>query len=285
MTASTAALETAAFAGRGAEIATLKAAAGAAKAGRFSAVLISGEPGIGKTRLTEETCSYARVLGFEVAAGRCFDTQSRLSYFPFIQTFRQLAGQASRPVLAEERRSGTKQAEEAAQIIARLALRAPRSARLKPHISSAAQTELFESVVCWLRDLSQSHPLMLVLEDLDWADEGSMSLLVHIIRMVGTARLLIVVTCRGNGTLERLELSRTILEFGLHRCSQRIRLRGLAETEAESLVEQLLGLELAGEAKRLAADIGRLTNGNPLFNHQIVQHLVEAGRLSIRNGQ
>jgi tetratricopeptide (TPR) repeat protein len=285
MVASTTALETAAFAGRGVELSILEAAAGSANTGRFSAVLISGEPGIGKTRLTEETCNYARTLGFEVAAGRCFDTHSRLSYFPFVQALRQLAGPASRPVLAEERRGGTKQAEEAAQIIARLALRAPRSARLKPQISSAAQTELFESVVCWLRDLSQSHPLMLVLEDLDWADEGSLSLLVHIIRMVGTARLLIVVTCRGNGTLERLELSRTILEFGRHRCSQQIRLRGLADTEAGSLVEQLLGLELAGEAKRLAADIGRLTNGNPLFIHQIVQHLVETGRLSKRNGQ
>jgi len=285
MVASTTALETAAFAGRGAEFSILKAAAGAAKSGRFSAVLISGEPGIGKTRLSEETCNYVQALGFEVAAGRCFDSQSRLSYFPFVQALRQLAGQASRPVLAEERRSETKQAEEAAQLIARLAPRSPRSARLKPPISSAAQTELFESVVCWLRDLSQSHPLMLVLEDLEWADEGSLSLLVHIIRMVGMARLLMVVTCRGNGTLERLELSRTILEFGRHRCSQQIRLRGLAETEAASLVEQLLGRELAGEAKRLAADVGRLTNGNPLFIHQIVQHLVETGRLSKRNGQ
>nr|AEQ20518.1 putative ATPase protein [uncultured bacterium CSL144] len=285
MTGSTRGLEPAAFAGRAVELSTLNAAAGAAKAGQFSAVLISGEPGVGKTRLAEETCNYARELGFEVAAGRCFDTQSRLAYFPFIQAFRHLVRHASRSIPPEERRGGTEWAGETAAIIARLAFRAPRSARQNPEISSAAQTELFESVICFLRARSEICPLLVVLEDLDWADEGSLSLLVHLVRMLASARLLIIGTCQGNDAPERLELVRTVLEWGRHRWCQRIRLRGLAGTEAASLVEQLLGSTLAGETERLAADIGRLSNGNPLFIHQIVRHLVETGRLSKGSGR
>src|SRR5690348_5701268 len=95
--------EAAAFAGRGAELSILTAAAEAAKTGQFSLVLVSGEPGIGKTRLAEAACGHAHRLGFPIAAGRCFDTQSRLSYYPFLQAFRQLASQPCPPVRAERR--------------------------------------------------------------------------------------------------------------------------------------------------------------------------------------
>ena len=273
------------FAGRAAEFAALKAAAGAAQAGQFAALLVSGEAGIGKTRLAEETCNYAHGLGFEVAAGRCLDTHSRVSYFPFIQVFRHLARRASAPLRGEERKGATKEADKAAAIIGRLAARAPRSAIISREISSAAQTELFDSVIWYLRTRSESHPLLVLLEDLDWADDGSLSLLVHVVRMLAAARLLIIATCRGNNTPERLELDRTIVECGRQRCFERIRLTGLASSEAASLVEQLLGPNLAGETKQLAIDIGRLTNGNPLFIHQIVGHLVETRRLSNHSGE
>jgi len=330
MTTSTTVLQTAVFAGRSAEFSTLKAAAGAAQAGRFSAVLISGEPGIGKTRLSEETCSYARELGFGVAAGHCSDAQGRVSYNPFIQALRQLGSPSRRHPRADPPLSttstaplaqsngrgtvsrgrgagpslpaGTYVASGAAEIVARLVVRTPRSARLNPEITGAAQAELFESVVCFLRARSQTCPLLLVLEDLDWADEGSLALLVHIVRIFSDAdslarsplegsasntgaRLVIIGTCRESDGPERIELRRTIAELVRCRSYQRMRLRGLAETEAAALVEQLLGPNLAGETKRLAANIGGLTNGNPLFIHQIVRQLVETGRLSKRNDQ
>jgi len=285
MRTSTTGSEAAAFAGRTAELSLLKAAADAAEAGRFSAVLISGESGIGKTRLTEEACSYARSLGFEAATGRCFDTQSGLTYFPFIQALGQLAKRASPQAVAGTRRSLAKGVPAAADIIARLAIPATGAACLTPEISSAAQTQLFESVVCFLRARSEIRPLLLIVEDLDWADEDSLSLLVHLVRMLSTARVLIIGTCQANETNQRLELGRALTECPRHACCQRIRLKGLSETEAASLAEELLGLELAGEAKHVTADIGRLANGNPLFIHQIVRHLVETGRLRKRGGQ
>ena len=302
MAAGTTGWETAAFAGRAVEFSALKSAAADAQGGRFALVLISGEAGIGKTRLAEETCNFARPAGFEVATGRCFDTQSRLSYFPFIQAFRQFVPRGSPPLPSEEK-DGATRADAAPEIIARL--RTPRSTKLKSGISSAAQTELFESVACFLRARSQVCPLVLVIEDLDWADEGSLSLLVHLVRTfafsrradaptgsssghtAGTAaaHLLIIATCRGNPTPQRTELIRTITECGRHRECRRIRLKRLAESEAASLIDALLGPELTGETKRLAADIGRLTNGNPLFIQQIVRHLAETGRLFRSGGR
>jgi tetratricopeptide (TPR) repeat protein len=284
MIAGTTGLEPAVFAGRAAEFSTLKAAAGAAREGRFAAVLISGEPGIGKSRLAEEACNYARGLGFETAAGHCFDTHSRLSYFPFIQAFRHLARHAS-PSLPPGERSRTKRASEAAALIARLAAPAPRSARLKPELGRSAQTELFESVACFLHAWSATCPLLLLLENLESADEGSLSLLLHLVRISSAARLLIIGTCQGNGGNEQAALARTIAGCRSHSSCQRIRLSGLTGTEAASLVGQLLGPESAVETKQLAAEIGRLSNGNPVFIHQIMRHLVETGRLSRQSGQ
>jgi len=274
------------FAGRAAEFSALKAAAREAREGRFSAVLISGEPGIGKSRLAEETCNYARGLGFELAVGHCAGSRSRLSYFPFIQAFRHLARHQLPPIRAEALPSATQPPSGAVAMVERLAGRAPGSVGSCAENALASQAELFESVIGVLRARAETCPLLILLEDLDRADEGSLSLLVHLLPMSVPARLLIIGTCRGNDGPERSELVNTIAECSRHRCFQRIRLRGLAAIEAVNLVEQLLQPhDLAGKSKRLAADIGRLANGNPRFIHQIVCHLVESGRLARRTGR
>jgi tetratricopeptide (TPR) repeat protein len=283
MTPATTGVDAPAFAGRTAELSILKAAADAAKDGRFSAILISGEPGIGKTRLTEEAGSYARSLGLDIASGRCFETQSRFSYFPFVSAFSHLVKLPLSQV-ASAARGGGKRADKGLDILERLAIRVPRSARPEPE-ATTAQTALFESVAGFLRARTECSPLLLVLEDLDWADEGSLSLLLYLVRMLTTARLLIIATGRGNEALRRLELRRTIIECGRLQCWQRIRLRGLSETEAVSLVQKLVAADSTGETAQLAADIWRLTNGNPLFIVQIVRHLVETGRLYLSGAE
>jgi AAA ATPase domain len=281
MTTST---EAAVFAGRAEELSILKDAADAANAGRFGVVLISGEPGIGKTRLSEEACNYARELGFEIAAGRCFDNQSRVSYFPFIQVLRHLAKHRSAAAAAMRKRR-TKPAAEAADLIAMLGVATSRPPRPKPEATNAGQAELFESVVCFLRVRSESRPLLLLIEDLDWADQGSLSLLVHLVRMLTAAPLLVIGTCRGDYRSQPLELGRVLAECARQRCCQRLRLKGLSENEASSLVEQLLGPDSADAGKQLAPDIAKLAKGNPLFIHRIVRHLIESGRLIKRGNQ
>ncbi len=285
MTAGAISADTAAFAGRSAELAILQDAAAAAKAGSFSAVLISGEAGIGKTRLVEETCNYARALGFATAAGRCFDIQRAFNYFPFLEAFRQLTKQwPARPASAE-RTSTPRQDREAVDILTRLGARASRSIRPRAQTKPAAQADLFDTITCFLSKRADPCPLLLVLEDLDWADEGSLSLLVHLVRMLTNQRVLLIGTFRGDPLPRRLELGRALADLGRHRRCRRIRLKGLPASEAAGLLEQLLGRGSAGEAKRLTPEIVKLTNGNPQLIHQIVRHLVETARISRRGDQ
>src|SRR5215469_16090693 len=89
--------EPTAFTGRAAQLSMLKTAVENARAGQFSAVVVSGEPGIGKTRITDEMSEYARRLGFEIAIGRCFENQTEINYFPFVQACRRLADYGSAP--------------------------------------------------------------------------------------------------------------------------------------------------------------------------------------------
>jgi AAA ATPase domain len=276
MTSSKAAPEAAVFVGRAAELSILKDAAETANSGRFSAVLISGEPGIGKTRLADEACIYAQEMGFSAMVGRCFDSHGTVSYFPFIQVLSVFAKHPAPRSRTTAGRLGAKP-RDAAEIVARLTKRAQLPSRSNPEALSAAQTKLFESVASFLKDRSEICPLLLVLEDLDWADDSSLSLLLYLVRMVNAARLMIIATCRANEARQRFELVRTLAECERYRSYQRIRLKGLPESEAASLAEQLFGLESGTETRRITAEIGRLANGNPLFMHHVVRHLAEAG--------
>jgi predicted ATPase len=287
------------FAGRAEELAALKAALEAAGAGCFSAAVVSGEPGIGKSRLVDELCLYARESGFDLAVGYCFDTHSGVSYFPFVQALRQLAHQ--RPALRQPGRAPTRRKKiagaadrasfiaqghtgTAADLIARLSGRAQRAHQHKPD-RGGDQTKLFESVTGFLRNSSEKRPILIVLEDLDWADDGSLALLRHLVRALGPARLLLIATCCGTYSGQRSGLHRTIADLGHYHCCQRLRLKGFAENEAAALIQELLGRRLTDEVKNLATSVGRLANGNPLFLHQIVRHLIETGRIFNHHGE
>jgi len=268
------------LAGRSAELTALKAAADGAYSGRFGAVLLSGEPGIGKTRLAEEISGYARERGFTVAAGHCFDTHTTVSYFPFLRVLHQLEA-----FKQNARRRARAQPGIVRTLRAKLAGRPLRSAKLKSDASGAEQTRLFDSVVRLVHQFSQHTALLLVLEDLDWADQGSLALLKHAVRTLAQARLLIVVTCRESDATDLFAIRCAFAELEPGRHCQHIRLKGLSEGETGSLVEGVLRLPLAGGSQKLIADLCRITRGNPLFIHQIIRQLIESGRLVEQNGQ
>jgi tetratricopeptide (TPR) repeat protein len=290
----TASQNTQPFVGRTAELALLMGALEAAGGGRFSAAVISGEPGIGKSRLAEELSAYARQSGFHVVIGHCFDTHSRTSYFPFIQALRQLAQQTSpgaQQALSSKRQTKLarasdkpkaathgRTAHQRAELISRLSRPPLCPGPLRPD-SDGEQNRLFVAVTCVFRESSQNRPILIVLEDLDWADDGSLMLMLHLVRTLSSARLLLVATCCGTYRRRGSLLHRAIAELAQFRHGQRIRLKGLAESETAAVTERLLGSELSEEAKKLAISAGQAANGNPLFLNQVLQHLLETGRL------
>jgi predicted ATPase len=173
------------FVGRSTEIERLRASFEEALSGRFRILLVSGEPGIGKTRIAEELTTYARMRGAEVLWGRCHDGPGAPPFWPWVQIVRGwLRDREPRELLADLGPG----ASDLATIVSELHDMLPGLAappRLEPE---QARFRLFEGVTVMLRNAAQRRPLVVVLDDLHWADEASLRLLQFLAREIGPAR-------------------------------------------------------------------------------------------------
>ncbi len=226
------------FVGRAREAELLAARFDEARSGRGQLVLITGEPGIGKTRLAQETAARAAALGVPVAWGRASDDEGSPPYWIFRQLVRDLGGTLP-AALAE----GDPSAD-----------------------SATARFEAFEAVAGQLRDAAEPDGLLLVLDDLQWADAASLALLVHAARGMSRSRLLLVATYRDTETGGREALISALAALAHEAGQSRVRLVGLPPSDVQRQ------LELAtGEAVRpdVAAVVSRRTGGNPFFVNEL----------------
>jgi DNA-binding SARP family transcriptional activator len=222
------------FVGRDAPLARLTAALDRARAGERRLVLIGGEPGIGKTRLMAELCAAAHAGGAEVRSGRCFE-EAIAPYQPFVEALGD-AWLHDAPVAADDARG--------------------------------ARWRLFESVDAALRTGS---PTVLALDDLHWADKGSLLLLAHLVRAPRPAALLVVGTYRESELSRTHPLAATLGDLRRERLYERVSLAGLEAGDVADLVRGWLGSD------ELAPTLHEETAGNPFFLEEVVRHLREAG--------
>ena len=230
-------------------------------------VLLAGDPGIGKTRLAAELARAAYDAGALVLAGRS-PRETLVPYQPFVEALRHYLLNTS---LGELRTSAREYGAELARLVPELRRRAP---DLPPPIAGEPETEryrLFEAVVGLLSALSSSAPVLLVLDDLQWADRPSLLLLRHLARAADPARLLILGAYRDtdvNGFGE------TLSDFRRERLIRQIDVGGLAESETAELVRIKSG---ATPSRAFCRALHEETEGNPFFVEEIVRHLTEAG--------
>ena len=227
------------FVGRVTELEELRAALDVTAAGRGSLFLLSGEAGIGKTRLVQEVAGEAGERGWRVAAGRCWEEGGAPAYWPWIQAVRALGGDferlAARPGESVD----------------------PQTVRFR----------LFDAVAEFLVEAAQARPLMIALEDLHAADAASLVMLRFVSEAVADAPVLVV----GSYREREAQLHERPEAFAeLVRVSTRVSLQGLSIGE----VEAYLG-EVTGErpSRALAARLHVLTGGNPFFLGEVA-HLV-----------
>jgi len=269
-----------AYVGRISERRRLAELWGQARAGSLRLALIGGEAGVGKTRLSTHLALEAHGEGTTVLYGRC-DEDLGVPYQPWVQALGHLVDELPQPVLDEhvERFGGD---------LARLvpALR-DRVGDLPPTRESDPETErylLYAAVAGLLEGAAELQPLLLLLDDLHWADSPTLSLLRHVMTAGPSIPALLVGTYR-DSDLSR-EHSLTALLADLHREQgvERVKLTGLDSGDVLALMEASAGHELDRDGRALAEQITRETAGNPFFAGEVLRHLTESGAIVQEQG-
>jgi len=261
------------FVGRHQEIISLKAALEEALAGRGMLIALVGEPGIGKTRTAQELAAYASQRSCQVLWGRCYEEQGTPAYWPWIQAIRSYVSQQESESIKAAMGPG---ASDIAEIIPGLREKLP-NLQFPPGLEPAlARFRLFDSVTTFLRNAAESQPLMLILDDLQWADPASLLLLEFVAREVADCRLLVLVTYRNVELSRSHPLSETLGGLAREQLFRRIPLRGLAPKELELLIESTADIS-PGES--FARALHSQTDGNPFFAIEVIRALREEGQL------
>ncbi len=264
-----------AYVGREPERAVIERAQNQARGSVRQVVLLSGEPGIGKSRLAAYAARAAHGDGGAVAWGACSE-ELGVPYEPWIEVCSQLVEHAPRDLL---QRYVSRHGGELSRLARDLARRVP---DLPAPQSSDPETErfvLFSAVAGLLTEISGSVPVVLVLDDFHWADGQSVALLKHVARAAEQSALYVIVTYRESDLGKDHPLTGLLAD--LHRVPgvERIALGGLGVDEVAQILAAAAGHELDEDGLALAGEIAAETGGNPFFVGEVLRSLLESGRL------
>lgn len=260
--------------GREAELARLNAYLDQAWAGDAKLVVIEGEAGVGKTRLAAELAGQVRLRGGLRLQGACHETE-HTPYSP----------------IAEWLEEASRSDEDFNALVAGYE---PELARLVPRLRPAAasdngldvrqaQLRFFDAVVRVLARLSQRRPLMLLLDDLQWADEATLELLHYLVRNAGGQRILICATARREARDTSVGLLNFLRDLSRLRLLARIDLERLSPRATADLIAAMLGVNES--PRELAERIYAESEGNPFFIEEILKALAEEGLLARQAGR
>ncbi|MDT7705538.1 MAG: hypothetical protein QOG20_1145 [Pseudonocardiales bacterium] len=240
--------------GRRHEVSALGSALDRARTGRPTGVLLSGDAGVGKSRLVTEAVQRARESGFTVLVGRCLDSAASLPYLPFTEIVGGLAGPHPRLL-------------EAHPELGRLLPGHRPGADRGPEDRELGQLRVFDAVLSALDDLTVSSPALLVVEDLHWADRSSRDLLVFLLSRLTAQHLVVLATYRTDD-LHRCHSLRPVLsELVRLPAVERLDLSPLSADDALDLVRRLADGSLS---EPLLHRVARRSEGNAFFAEELV---------------
>jgi tetratricopeptide (TPR) repeat protein len=261
------------FVGRQKELERLRKAFDEAFAGRGGIVMLVGEPGIGKTRAARELQTYARVRGAQALWGRAHESSGAPAYWPWVEV-----GRAWGAIFQAELQPGD------------LGTAGPELARLFPEIQQAgaplpepaedpesAQFRLFDAYTTMMRWGSSRTPLLILLDDLHWADKPSLLLLQHVARELSRMRVLVVCTYRDTDLSRTHPLSETLARLNREAGFDRIVLRGLSREEVAAYIRAAASVE---PKRELLDRVFEETEGNPFFLSEVVNLMAQEGKLT-----
>lgn len=268
------------FVGREHELEEMRGLLEDALHGQGRLLLLTGDPGIGKTRTAEQLATYAQVRGARVHWGRCHEGEGAPPYWPFSEAIRSYVAEADPVGLRWQLGS---RAPVVAKVVPELRERLgdlDEPPRLEPE---QARFRLFDAVSSFLVGASRSRPLVLVLDDLHWADEPSLLLLRFLARQLADAGLLVIATYRDVELGRHHPLAETLVDLTAADAARRIALRGLDADGIARFIEMTAAVDRP--PLELAEQIRDQTGGNPFFIGEVVRLMAAEGRLTQRDAR
>lgn len=264
--------------GRDAELKQLTQKLEEALAGRGSLILVGGEPGIGKTHLSSALLDAARLRGALAVAGQCYEMEGSPPYVPFVEMLEHSA--RSLPLDTFRRALGD-DAPEVAKLM-------PGLRQMFPDISPALALPpeqqrrfLFNACRAFLERLARLMPIVVLFDDLQWADEPTLLLLQHLAQTVATMPMLIIGTYRDVDLDVGRPCARMLESLLRQKLCTRILLRRLP---VAGVAEMLAALSAQQPPRSLARVVFEETDGNPFFVEEVFRHLAEEGKLFDERG-
>jgi class 3 adenylate cyclase/tetratricopeptide (TPR) repeat protein len=266
------------FVDRDMQRAALRRCVDRANDGRGAFVVVAGSAGVGKTRLVEEVGAEAQARGLEFLVGRCHETSRGEPYTPFVEVLqavqRRLAPERFRELVAED-------AGEIARLLPNLRRRysdIPPPAELP---SKEERRYLFVTVQEVLARLAAVRPVVILVDDVHWADEPSLLLLEHIAAALSELPILLVATYTQEEVSIADLLHSMLAELHRRRLVETIGVSELGESDVERLLTEIGG---SAPPRALVHTLFQATAGNPFFLEEVVHQLAEQGRLLVDGG-
>lgn len=265
--------------GRQHELLLLKHEYERVKYGYTRVAFLSGEPGIGKTRLLDEFAELAIQDRAVVLRGGASKAEGMPPYLPFLEALGHYI-QITPPTQLREQVAFAPQV--LASILPELTTRLGDLPASYAMPSEQGRFRLYEAIKAFLQAISTPHALVLVLDDLQWADSASLDLLCHVVRSQSIANLLILGAYRDNEIGQSDALTRTLAELTRQRVLTAITVDPLTAGEIETLAVNATSCPLSKEVGQL---LHRQSEGNPFFAEEILRGWIEAGALVQKNNR
>jgi ATP/maltotriose-dependent transcriptional regulator MalT len=253
------------------EIAQLRSALARADSGTACAVLVSGDAGVGKSRLLDELSHHATEQGTLVLSGRCLDVgETGLPYLPFAEVIAQLqrvdqVAVASRPAVA--RLLPGPAAAQPGPVQEPIAVTAPPGRHHGQPERDLAQLQLFDALFALLGELAEQQCVLLIIEDLHWADPSTRDLLSFLLSRLRDQRLLIVASYRSDDLHRRHPLRRLLAELVRLPAVERLDLTPFNTADARAFVAALAENPIPED---LIAQVAERSEGNAFFAEELM---------------
>ena len=245
--------------------------------GQGQALLISGEPGIGKTRLMREIVTHAEVSGGTALIGECY-AESNAPYSAFSQIIRKALS-----------KQGTNDIEFSDAVLDDLLKLTPdlrlqhSELQANPQLDpESEQQRLFAHMVTFCGILADKAPLLIVVDDAHWGDSGTLAILHHLIRRTKNQPVMILATYREVELRESRPFNEMLLDLNRQRLGTRLKLDRLDREATRNMLRAIFAEEISTE---FLDGIYQETDGNPFFIEEVCRALVEGGALYFEDGE